>query len=337
MDRDTGKKALIIRYGALGDHVILTPIFPLMKADGFHITMNTVRRGKEVLKCNPYIDEWMDHDSAIPPNDELQKHWDKISQGFDKVINLSESIEGRLAKVEYRDDFYDSQERRHLKCNKNFYDHTLESAGYPEVKGKNGELYFSRLEEKLARAYRNKYGNKFLIVWSLAGSSVDKAYPFAEFVAKEFLDRYSDSMIITVGDEFCRLIEWEHSRTKNYSGKWDVRMSLIMTKYADLVIGTDTGIMHAAGCFDTPKILMLSSNTVENISKYWDNCVSLSAGVSCQPCHRIHYSRAHCLLDSKLGTPLCMSTLNANDILFSMEQIYESWKEGERGIFRGQG
>ena len=324
---DSVKKAIIIRYGAIGDQIILTPILGLLKADGYRTVFNTTETGKIVTMHNPHIDEYLMHDSSIPPTDELTRHWNKITKGYDKVINLSESIEGSLAKVKWHDDFFWSKERRHLKCNKNFYDHTLELAGYPKVKGKNGELYFSPLEEKWAKKYREKQGNRFLILWALSGSSIHKAYPFAEYVAIKFLQEHRDSMIITCGDSLCQLIEWDHPRSKKWSGTMPLRNVLIMTKYVDLVVGTDTGILHAAGCFPTPKIIMHSSNTKENVSKYWENCFDISADVHCQPCHRLHYSMEHCVADAKLGSPLCMAQIKPELLYANLEAVYRKWKE----------
>jgi len=328
----TDKKALLIRYGAVGDNIFMTPVFPLLKAEGYHVTLETIDTGKMVLRHDPNIDVFIDHDKSIPPDDRLKEHWEKISRGYDRVINFSESIEGTLSKVEWRDDFHWSKERRHLKCNKNFYDHTLEWAGYPEVKGRNGTLYFSPFEERLAKDYRRKYHDKFLILWSMSGSSPHKAYPYAEFVAVKFLNDHPDAMIMTVGDILCQLIEWNHPRTKNYSDIWDIRQSLVMTKYVDLVVGTDTGLMQAAGCYDTPKIIMHSSNTKENVSKHWEKCIDISANVECQPCHRLHYTAKWCLKDPRTRTPLCMAQIKPEYLYSMMQMIYEDWREKD-GLF----
>jgi len=320
------KKVLVIRYGAIGDHIFLTPVFPLLKRDGYHITMNTTEAGRNLLKLNPYIDEFLIHDSSIPANEELTRHWEKISQGYDRVINFSESIEGSLSKVEWRDDYYKSKEERHAECNVNFYDHTLAWAGYPN-NGERGQLHFSQLEHSFMRAYRKKYKKKFLVLWSLSGSSGHKTYPFTEYVARKFLEMNPDAMILTVGDPLCELLEWSHPQTKCYSGKWPIRQSMLATKYVDLVVSTDTGLIHAAGCYDTPKILLLSSTTEENLSKYFTNCTNLSADVLCQPCHRLHYSMKNCLLDAKLKTPECMTKLKPAEVYLAMEEAYTKWKE----------
>ena len=331
------KTVCVTRIGAIGDMIITTPVYPLLKADGYKVIANTSIRGWEILKHNPYIDEFLEHDTSIPPDEQLTKHWENIKKGYDKFINLSGSIEGSLSKVSDRDDFYQDKEVLHKECNVNFYDRTLELAGYGHIKGQNGQLFFSPLEETLARGYRRKYKKKFLIMWVLSGSSPHKTWPWVEYTAKMFMSQHPDVVIMTVGEELCKLLEWSHPQTKCYSGLWGVRKTLIMTKYVDLVVGTDTGIMHGAGCFSTPKILLHSANTKENLSKYWLNCTDLSAGMKCQPCHRMHSTREFCNLDSKLLTPACMSKLKPDKVYVEMSRIYNIWKEKRRnkdGVYR---
>lgn len=325
------KKVLIIRYGGLGDAIMLTPLLNVLKEDGYHITVNTTEDPKQVLNHNPNIDTFMVHGGEKEvANKDLGKHWEKISKGFDKVINLSGSVEDSLLKVEGSRSFLWDKATRHKHCNKNYYDETLRLGGYGHITGRNGELYFSRLEEKLARNYRRKYKNKFLILWSLSGSSFHKTYPYAEIVANLILDKYPDIMTLTVGDMLCELLEWRHGQAKSYSGKWPIRKSLIMTKYVDLVIGTETGILNAAGCFDTPKIIMLSHSSEENLSKYWGNCASLNANVKCYPCHQLHYSLESCPVDHRMKAPVCMANLKGLSVFDEIERVYFNWKKKRR-------
>ena len=68
---------------------------------------------------------------------------------------------------------------------------------------------------------------------------------------------------------------------------------MVMTKYADLVVGPETGILNAAGCFPTPKITLLSHSRHENLCKYWENDYCLAPeGAFCHPCHVLHYTHA---------------------------------------------
>jgi ADP-heptose:LPS heptosyltransferase len=322
------KKALVIRYGAWGDMIIASPLFRLLKQDGYQVTLNCNKRGAMIVKHNPNVDKILLHDETIP-NETLGKHWAELSNGYDRVINLSESIEKGLLSIEGSPEFFKTKEERHDKCNVNYYDRTLEIGGY-QNKGLKGELYFSPAEEYLFSDLRHKLIGKFKILWGLSGSSHHKAYPYGMIVGEAFLNKHPDAVIITVGDDLCRLLEWDHPRLIKKSGQWPIRKSLLMAKYANLVISGESAIANAAGCFDVPKIIMLSHSSEENLTKYWLNCISLhSTDAECYPCHQIHYTEESCPCDGKIVKgPVCMSTLWPESVFNAMEQAYERWENG---------
>jgi ADP-heptose:LPS heptosyltransferase len=339
------KKCLVIRYGAFGDHIIASPIYRLLKKDGYHITVNTTKTGMMMLKCNPFIDKFLEH-KTMPADENLTKHWEEISQGYDKVINLSESIEGSLLKIKSRPDFNQSKEELFKECNVNYYDRTAEVAGYPDAKGMRGELYFSRFESKVAKRFEKKYRSYFKILWPLSGSTSHKAYPFAENVAMSLLTNHQDIMIFITGDMACEILAWQHPRTKNYIGR-AIRHNMALIPYMDLVIGNDTGMLHAAGCFDVPKILLLSSITKETLSKYWTNAVELSAGVECQPCFKLHYDKdmerdsdgyvlSHTCTVNRIGWAKCMAKLKKETVYAEIKKVHNKWREKRYGIFHQQ-
>lgn len=323
------KTACVLRWGAYGDMIMITPLLRKLNEDGYRVIVNTTHRGLPILKNNPFVSEIVEYKDNEIPHSKLKEYWDDISKKYDKFINLSGTIEGALLKDTRKpEECKGTKEELHRECNRNYYDEMFRVEGY-EDRGKNGELYFSRFEISRAKEYRKKYWDKFIMLWSLSGSALHKCYPYAEYVARAFLEKHEDAMTLTVGDDACMMLEWEHPQGKCYSGKWNIRHSLIMTKFADLVIGTETGILNAAGCFDTPKIVMLSHSSEENLTKYWKNCISLSADVKCYPCHKMHYELKTCELDDKLKTPLCMAKLGPQYLFEAMENYYYKWREQE--------
>jgi len=161
-----------------------------------------------------------------------------------------------------------------------------------------------------------------VVLWVLSGSSWHKTYPFAEYVANAFTKRHKDVVILTVGGGLCEALEWQNSSTINYSGIWSMSASMAMTMYADMVVGTETGLMVAAGCHDVPKVIMLSHASEENLTKYWENVFPVHANVACYPCHQLHYTMESCPLDAALKFPVCMSKLKASIVLEAMEKAY---------------
>jgi len=320
------KKVIVVRYGALGDLVMITPLLRKLKEDGYHVTLNMHKDPYPIVRRNPYVDEFMFHDESIP-NEKLHEHWEELKKGYDRFINLSGSIEEGLLAVEGQENFDLSHEERHEKFNVNYYDRTMELGGYPDEKGYRGELFFSKYEHSWAQNFKARYSNRFLILWSLSGSSPHKTYPYAEYVAVAIQNAFPDIVMVTVGGIVEQVIEWKHPQTKNYCGEWDLWRSLIMTQYADLVVAPETGILNAAGCFDTPKIAMLSHSSEENLTKHFKNCDTVRGDVECSPCHKLIYSWEACEKNETTGSPVCMAAIKPEAMYKLIEKHYLNWKE----------
>lgn len=327
----TRKDCVLIRYGAIGDMLWLTPALKLLKKDGWNITLNCWDYSAQVLKENPNIDHLLVQGRDVVPNAQLPEYWEVMANEFDRVINFSGSVEGTLLKQEGKEEFDWPQKRRHKQCNFNYQDATMARAGYREVKGCIPELHFTDAEHQMARAFRTAHDGKFVILWSLSGSSFHKVYPWTEYVAQDICRKHRDVRIVTVGDDMCRILEWSNSQTFKKSGVFTIRQSMILTGYVDLVIGTETGILNAASAYDTPKLIFLSHSSVENLTKYWKNCTPLYArDCKCQPCHRLIYTNS-CPPGSIKGiAPACMENIRAETVYGAFLRVYKEWQNGHR-------
>ncbi len=331
------KRAILIRYGAWGDMIWASAVIDRIKKDGYHLVVNCTSRGYEVIKTDPNVDIFLIQEDGEIPNLMLDQFWSQITKGYDKVVNLSESIEGTLLKVPNwpdpvtgEDQYKFSKQQLHFMCDINYMDATMKWAGYPDDKGKHGTLYFTDKEEKWAKKFKADHPG-FLLVWALSGSAAHKAYPYAESVALEFLERHPDATIVTVGDALSKLLEWDHPRTIRRCGEFGIRKSLVLTKYADCVVGPETSALNAASCFDTPKVLLLSHSSVENLSKYWENTINLFQPVECYPCHKIHYT-LDCPIVPDIKAPVCMGKLPPIRVARAIEEVYKAWTYGTRKL-----
>lgn len=307
------KRALVVRLGAAGDMVQATPVYRLLKEQGYHVTASCSGYGVEVVKNNPHIDEIvLQRKDQIPPT-ELNAFWKDVATRYDKFVNLTGSVEdnllfpdramysamGEIRKLSPQSSDLELMEStfkkfRKLVGEKNYFDSTLEKGGFSE-RGLNPELYFSPEEELYVRAAREKYKDRFVVIWSLAGSSYHKWYPWFDHVVSRIVVDIPEVLFISVGDGDCVLME--RTESKRYlprSGRWGWRQTFSWLKYADLVIGPETGVLNATGAFDTPKITLLSHSTHNNLCKYWKNDYCLAPeGVFCHPCHTLHYTHIY--------------------------------------------
>ena len=331
------KRACIARYGAVGDMIMISPLIRKLHEDGYHVTCNITPYCAEVLKHNPYVDNIVLQERDVIPNGELGQYWAEWAQEYDKYINLSESIEGKLLKVEGRRDFYTTKAWRNEQFGHiNYYDQTMRLGGYPDVLGTKGELYFSRSEEKDATYVKGRFKDKFLILWALKGSSYHKQYPLLEPILRQWLSTHGDAHVLLTGSPSDKHMEFQHPQVTGMCGNATLREVFALTKVVDLVAGPETAVTNAAGCFSTPKLLLLSHSTAENLSKYWENCTVLEPeNVPCYPCNQLHYNLESCPQIEILGSdklpiwkgPTCAGIgVSGTRMLDALDSIYAEWK-----------
>ena len=293
------KKALVIRLGAFGDMLIITPELKKLKELGYYVFLNTGKRGMDVFKNNPNVDEYVIYDDEKPP-ESLEKYWDGIKARIDPdlFINFSESLECNVALHPIQPEYNYTKAERYALANKNYYDATEDwlrdkavFKGEPEVFHgfqKVPELFFTEEEKDEARGLIK--AGKFNVLWQLSGSAKQKVYPWTDFVIGEVLKNYDNIHFITTGDERCQMLEsMSDPGITNLSGRIPVRTAMCLTQFVDLVIAPDTGILHASGCYETPKIGILGHTSKVNITAYFKNDYSLEAICACAPCFRLIY------------------------------------------------
>lgn len=296
------RRACIARYGAIGDMIILSPLIRHLHEEGYEVTMNVTPYCADVLKHNPFVSNIILQERDVIPNSDLGAYWQEWIPDYDKYINLSESIEGKLLKTEGREDFYTEKSWRHATCDVNYVDQTMALAGYPELTGKRGELYFSNAEHKEARHLREKFKDRFIIMWVLKGSSNHKQYPLLEVALRPWLDAHPRAIMMLVGTDLEAMLQFSHPQVVETCGELKLRDVFCLTQYVDLVGGPESSVTNCAGCFSTPKITLLSHSTHNNLCKYWENDYCLEPqNVPCYPCHQLHMTTESCPLISMTG------------------------------------
>ena len=328
-------KIFISRLGGIGDCIIVTPLIRYLKQRGDEVYMLTSEQGMEIFKNNPHITKLHLHEKDSIPNKVLDDYFESIRQAWecDKHIGLSESIEVNVALYPSSPRYkYPLYERKEL-CDKNYYEATFVFANLKNTDEEditlhanhvkfwaNGkyagfyrpEMFFDDAEQREMAKFFSHHLGKFVVIWVLSGSQRSKTYPYYAQVINKILQTYKDVVVITVGDEKCQILEqpFNDKRVIKKSGIWAVRESILACKHASLVISPDTGILHGAGCFDTPKIGLLTHTSVENITKHFKNDYSIECDhqlITCSPCYQLHYiSKVDCQLADDGYTPICM-------------------------------
>ena len=325
------KTVCIVRYGAFGDIIQASSLFPKFKEQGYDVCVNVTEIGADLLKHNPLVDQLIVQKDDQINNFKLKDYWDKMETCFDRFVQLSESVEGRLLLSPERDALVDgekvrvnasegyhlSKEEIHELCNKNYLEETHSIA---EIEFEHGPVYYpSPTQKSWAKKQRKKIKSKKVILWSLSGSSVHKVYPWTDNVIAAILLKTRDVSIVTVGDHLCQLLEvgWEkEKRVLLKSGKWTIGKTLSFLPHCDVVVGPETGVLNAASMMKNHKCVFLSHSSNENLTKHWANTTAFEPeDCPCFPCHKLHFGFSTCNRDEESGGALCAANIKPDRVV----------------------
>jgi len=319
------KTACVVRYGAFGDNIQASSVFKGLKDQGFHVTVFASPPGSDVIQHDPHIDRLVLFDKDQVPNGNLGEFWAWHAKKYDRWVNLSESVEGTLLSLPDRIQATWPPELRHKMMNFNYLEHQHALARIPHKP--QVKFYATADERKWARKQREKWGPGPVIMWSLAGSSVHKTWPFLDNILASLMLQYPTSRVILVGGADCVMLEagWENEpRIIRTCGKWSIRESLSMLAEVDVVIGPETGVLNAAACMEVQKVVFLSHSSEENLTRDWINTWSLwSKESECKlrtgvpACHMLHYGWNICPrgkhMGEDTGASVCQSEIKPED------------------------
>lgn len=308
---------MVIRYGAYGDNIQASSVIKRLKEEGYYVIVQTSYRGKDIYQNNPNIDRLEEIPSNSLTGETQAMYWGRLAKLYKKFVNLSGIVEQLLLKIKHQPGYDMPAGIRRQICNFNYLDMMHIEAGYDDWGGYKPEMFFSAAEEIWAEKTLKPFKDKFVVLWSWHGSGWNKRYPWGQLVQETFCKQHPDAIIITVGDELCRLLDYDNPQVKHMAGKTNIRQSCLLTKYVDLVVGPETGILNAASCYDTPKIVLMSHSSEENLTKYWENVTPLKPDCKCSPCHRLvyHYTECHNDLTRKIPGDVLIKHIEAANAL----------------------
>jgi len=291
------KKAAVVRYGAWGDSLQSSSVFPGLKKQGYHVTFYTTPRAFEVVREDPNIDEVILQDTDQVPNTALGSFWANEEKKYDRWVNLSATVEESLLVLGGSARARWPTAVRHKYLNTNYVELQHELAEIPYTKPQT--KFYATLEEKnWAVEQRIALKAKPLLLWVLNGSSVHKVWPHIDQIFARMMLVYPECKIVTVGDVKSLALDepWKgEPRIVRKAGQWSIRETLAFAQVCDLVVGPETGVLSGVSMEDVPKIVFLSHSSAENLSRDWKNTYSLfTTKTSCYPCHKMHYTWEHC-------------------------------------------
>ncbi len=318
------KRVLVIRYGAHGDAIQASSIFPVLKQQGWQVAVDTTTPGEEVLRHDPNIDLLMVTD--VKKAD--AQHIEHRAHGFHRLIVLNDATEGALLKLPDRLDFHWPDSARRRVCNVNYVEHLHLVADVPFER--NQQRFYPTPDEKVgAEQFKARLGGRPMVLWVLAGSAQHKIWPgLARGIVRVLQE--TEAHVVAIGgptdQELAKSVQAFgdgyfadfRRRTIWVVGSKTVRESMAMACAADVVVGPETGLLNAAAMEANAKVVMLSHSTRENLTRDWVNTISLEPDrqrAPCWPCHRLHRDKQFCPQDKTTELSACASSIDVDTVV----------------------
>ena len=282
------RRACILRHGATGDTLFATSIIPYLIADGYTVDFIVGKTGYPILEHDPRINLVRFPDNCLPFED-LDPFYQSQAKDYDKFVCLTGSVEDKWLAAFPSPMWYWPLGKLRKHCTENYLLDHIRMAGYePVTEWQTGKLYFSPDDIAFSNNFRRKFKDRFILVWALAGSSMHKSYGYFDTVFKMLEKAIPELLLVTVGNENDMMLTFEHPKIINFGHfHKPIMTSFALAKIADLVVGPETAALNAAGCFDTPKICMLSHSSKKNLTATWKNDFSIQCASACSPCHKL--------------------------------------------------
>jgi len=344
----------IIRCGGIGDNLIAASVLRPLHSQGYKIEMISQQPQSCLFENNPFIDKLSTRKHGDLPADFKQwgDYYRLRAVEYDKLINLSHSIEGLQAMFEGSMAWDWPAPFRRKLCGNSYLETAHDIVGVPY---EFGPLFFPTEDEiDHARETLRKvsmHGALKVVGWCLAGSRLDKIYPMAPMAIARLLKEQNVAVIMfgakdRIDFEMAETIH-NHVKANNSTDAnlhlalspqgtdtWPIRRSITTAMQCDLVITPDTGMAWGVALEGVPKIMLHSHASQTNITKHWKNTISMIPTVACWPCHMLHDRKQSCeqeqaacgvKVDPEARGAACITSISVEDIMQATRKVLTSW------------
>lgn len=324
---DGRKRAVVIRYGAIGDIISATSVLAGLKRDGYHVTFACSRDARDMIRENPHIDEWIGY-----PN--TKGFWmakPMLEERFDRIVNLTQTFEGMVLALPDSPAAQWPASARRKALGIDYL--TLMTAIAEQTEIGTPEFHPTPEEARMARSIG---AGTTVIAWALKGSGPQKWYPWVPQVLTRLLMRRTDcTVVLLAGPEAKDLADKIVERVAQFAGpdaaarivngvgRFSIRQSLAVMNECHVAIGVETGLMWAVARKHTPKVLMCSHSDPRQFAT-WINSEALHSRPECGPCLVLISDWKHCHRMPDTGAARCQNELSPDTVMAALERAIES-------------
>lgn len=279
---DPERILIVTKSRYLGDTIVATPAMRALatRYPGAHITLLSNPLAKELLRGCPYVQEYLARPAVARRRVDMEMWRVLRRKKYDLAVlfnrSLSSAVLAFLARIPERVGF-DTEGRGFLLTKRVPYHppkheilHLLdvaEACGAP-AQGTHMELWVTPEEREAIRDRLTKEGidlnAPIMLVQPGSNDAYVKRWRTEGFiwVAQQLQKEYGFQIILLgasneqdVADEVAQAMK---EGALNMVGRTTLREALALLQEVDLLIGNDTGMMHAAVAFGTPTVAIFA-------------------------------------------------------------------------------
>jgi ADP-heptose:LPS heptosyltransferase len=313
-------KILIIRFSAIGDIVLTTPVIRSLKKQipGAEIHMLVKSKFRESIETNPHISTFHF----------IEKHPDEVietlrKEKFDYIIDLQKNDKSSwvcsmlyakhysFPKLNFKK-FLLVKFKINKMPNMHVVDRYFEAVKKLGVKNdQQGLEFFLKPQEELFSMQEIDFFKTKYVALVLGATYYTKRIPQQKL--EEVILKVNCPIVLLGGPAEAKLAEElsaKFSHTVNTVGKTSLQQSAHYIKNAAVVITSDTGLMHIAAAF-RKRIVSIWGNTVPLFGMYpympGENSVIVeNNSLDCRPCSKLGFDKCpkkhfKCMLDHDSG------------------------------------
>ncbi len=315
------EKVLIIRFSSIGDIVFTTAVVEGLSKKGYEIDFLTLAPYVPILECHPHISRVISVPRAASAKELRQIGSVLDSEGYGRIFDLHGSLRSRLVRRGLSGERTTVYKKPRLKrlllfyFNWNRFNYNFELTEEYLKLAEAGEefrptLYVDPDEKNRTSAWLRKIGVERPFLAVVPGAAWPNKLWTSEGY-REFLNSYDGTVVVLGGekDSICSHISDGQSSVVNLQGKTDLRTSLVILSLADTVLGSDTGLIHAAEALETPVVMLsgpTSRETGANVRR--EGSTLLYSDVWCRPCSK--NGARNCFRSERY----CMTGISVDDV-----------------------
>ncbi len=297
------QKILIVRFSSIGDIVQSTsPLKTIRKVfpDSL-ITFLTINTYAPLLEMHPDIDSLLSIKRKQSFKNLLEVRKYLRDERFQVIYDLHNSIRSNFLTYRISKEVYRLKKPRlkrsglfffHVnKFNKGFSSLRLFHDNIGSIWQKKDEipptfLKISRFEKERANRFLSSKGLKRDFIAIVPGA----AWNQKQWSIKNYISTLNQLNIpaVVLGskkDKICNEISLGFNKAINLAGKTDLRLAVSIISIAKKIIGSDTGLVHAAEALGKTVIMIMGPTSIETGGgTYKEQSTIVEKEVWCRPC-----------------------------------------------------